>query len=69
MVAYLENDMVAYLEYEARRRNITVEEAHKDEMAAQERARAKAFSPKELMVLARKSKPDPRYFDADDDPF
>ena len=64
-----DDDMVAYLEDEARRRDISIEEAYRDEVEAKERAYNKLLSREELKIIARDGKPDSRYFVADDDPF
>jgi len=62
-------DMWEYLEYEAARRGLGIEQVYLEETAAERRAREKLPSREELKTLARNSNPDPRYLCADDDPF
>jgi hypothetical protein len=57
-------DLFAYLQYEAERRSITIQDAYREEMDAEKRACELALSQEELEVLAREGKPDPRYLSA-----
>lgn len=66
--AILSNDLLDYLEYESRRRNITIQEVYDEEASAEIRSRDKAFSREELNTIARANKPDSRYCD-NDNPF
>lgn len=53
-------DMTAYLQYEANRRGTDIEEVRKEELACQKLAHKQAFSVKELEALAKASKPSER---------
>lgn len=61
----LSPDMSAYLEYEAKRRGISVEDVYKEEVHFRALAERNAPTREELRALARTSKPDPRLLEGD----
>jgi hypothetical protein len=63
----LSDDMVAYLRYEAARRGTDIATVYQEELASERRTLAKALSPEELKVLARRSKPDQRRLEGDEE--
>ena len=65
--AILDNDILEYLTYEARRRGISIQEAYREEMEGQDRARREAFSKQELQQLTETSQPDKRLLEGDED--
>jgi len=60
-------DLIACLQYEAQRRGITLQEAYREEMDGQERARRGAFTPEEFQRLIETSQPDPRLLEGDEE--
>ena len=64
---WLDGDMVAYLQYEANRRGVTIEEAYQEEISFQQKAEAQSLTPDELKALANASNPDPRLLQGDEE--
>ena len=61
------DDMRAYLRFEAQRRGIGINKVREEEMACQKRAREEAFSFEELKALAKASKPNQRILEGDEE--
>ncbi len=64
---FLDDDMMAYLRYEAMRRGISVEQAYRDEIFYQRKAKEETLSPEELKALVAATQPDPRLLQGDEE--
>jgi hypothetical protein len=59
--------MLAYLQYEAERRGIPIEDVYDEELEHQRLARGNAFSAEELAKLVASSKPNPRLLEGEEE--
>jgi hypothetical protein len=64
--AFLDDDFIQYLKYEAERRSMTVEEIYEEEMACQKLAEKQAFTRTELEALVEASHPDQRLLEGEE---
>lgn len=60
-------DMLEYLQDEACKRHISIEEAYREEMAGQARASQGALTSEELRKLAETTQPDERLLEGDEE--
>lgn len=60
-------DMLEYLQYESVRRNISIEDAYREEVDGQERARCNMPTREQLEAIAKNCTPDPRYLTEDEE--
>jgi len=60
-------DMLAYLQYEAKRRGVSIEELYDEETEHQRLARGNAFSAEELAKLVASSKPNQRLLEGEEE--
>ena len=65
-LAPVDPDIFAYLEYEAKRRDISIQDVYQEEMDARRTASAEALSPGELRKLAENSTLSPHLLDGDE---
>jgi hypothetical protein len=63
----IDPSLLEYLRYESTRRNISIEQAYREEMEGQERAKKNALTHDQLRKIAAKSTPDPRLLEGDEE--
>jgi len=66
-VVIVSHDMMEYLQLEAERRGITVQEAYREEQHSNAVAERNALTPGELRTLVRISKPNARLLEGDEE--
>ena len=63
----MDADTLEYYEYEAARRNVSVDDVHREEVAARKWLDENQLTNAELKLLADSSRPDPRLLEIDEE--